>query len=73
MEKSEKMVWEKTIACTMTLPGACFISIRKQTRFSWLSGMTFGFVIAIGLLMERHPDPDLTVGSMDAMKDKTRE
>ena len=23
--------------------------------------------------MERHPDPDLTVGSMDAMKDKTKE
>ena len=50
-----------------------FIRIRKETQFSWLSGMTFGFVIAIGLLMERHPDPDLTVGSMDAMKDKTRE
>ena len=50
-----------------------YIRLRKETRFSWLSGMTFGFVIAIGLLMERHPDPDLTVGSMDAMKDKTRE
>ena len=50
-----------------------FIRIRKETRFSWLSGMTFRLVIGIGLLMERHPDPDLTVGSMDAMKDKTRE
>ena len=35
--------------------------------------MTFTLLIAIGLLMERHPNPDLTVGSMDAMKDKTRE
>ena len=49
------------------------IRIGKETLFSWLSGITFRLVIAIGLLMERHPDPDLTVGSMDAMKDKTRE
>ena len=50
-----------------------YVYVYVKRQFSWLSGMTFGFVIAIGLLMERHPDPDLTVGSMDAMKDKTRE
>ena len=38
MEKSEKMVWEKTIACTMTLPGACWFdggSWRRSRSSCW--------------------------------------